>query len=92
MDTMSWLRLLLLLLVLLLTLLLSLLVINVLHKDLRPKLLVKDALLLQLLVLDTLLPKLLVLVGKLVELVFLRLTVFLQKIRRLIAAPAVSLS
>ena len=92
MDTMSWLRLLLQLLVLLLTLLLRLLVMNVLHKDLRPKLLVKDALLLQLPVLDTLRPKLLVLVGKVVELVFLRLTAFLQTIRRLIAALAVSLS
>ena len=87
MDTMRWLRLL-----VLLTLLLRLLVMNVLHKDLRPKLLIKDALLLQLPVLDTLRPKLLLLVGKVVELVFLRLTVFLQTIRRLIAALAVSLS
>ncbi len=87
MAIMSWLRLL-----VLLTLLLRLLVMNVLHKDLRPKLLVKDAPLLQPLMLDILLPKLLVLVGKLVELVFLRRTIFLQKIRRLIAAPAVSLS
>ena len=87
MAIMSWLRLL-----VLLTLLLRLLVMNVLHKDLRPKLLVKDALLLQLPVLDTLRPKLLVLVGKVVELVFLRLTAFLQTIRRLIAALAVSLS
>ena len=91
MDTMSWLRLL-LPLVLLLTLLLGLLVMNVLHKVLRPKLLVKDALLLQLPVLDLLRPKLLVLVGKVVELVFLRHTAFLQTIRRLIAALAVSLS
>ena len=87
MAIMSWLRLL-----VLPTLLLRLLVMNVLHKDLRPKLLVKDALLLQLPVLDTLRPKLLVLVGKVVELVFLRLTAFLQTIRRLIAALAVSLS
>ena len=87
MAIMRWLRLL-----VLLTLLLRLLVMNVLHKDLRPKLLVKDALLLQLPVLDTLRPKLLVLVGKVVELVFLRLTAFLQTIRRLIAALAVSLS
>ena len=87
MAIMSWLRLL-----VLPTLLLRLLVMNVLHKDLRPKLLVKDALLLQLPVLDTLRPKLLVLVGKVVELVFLRLTAFLQTIRRFIAALAVSLS
>ena len=77
MDTMRWLRLL-----VLDTLLPRLLVLNVLHTDLRPKLLV----------LDTLRPKLLVLVAKLVELALLRPTALLQTTRRLTAALAVSLS
>ena len=87
MDTMRWLRLL-----VLDTLLPWLLVLNVLHTDLRPKLLVLDTLLPKLPVLETLRAKLLVLVAKLVELALLRPTALLQTTRRLTAALAVSLS
>ena len=83
MDTMCWLRLL-----VLLTLLLRVLVMNVLHMDMRPKLLVLDALLPQPPVLATLRLKLLVLVAELVELALLRPTAF----RRLAAVLALSLS
>ena len=83
MDTMCWLRLL-----VLLTLLLRVLVMNVLHMDMRPKLLVLDALLPQLPVLDTLRLKLLVLVAELVELALPRPTAF----RCLAAVLALSLS
>ena len=57
------------------TLLPKLLVLNVLHTDLRPKLLVMDTLLPKLPVLDTPRPKQLVLVAKLVELALLRSTI-----------------
>ena len=83
MDTMCWLRLL-----VLLTLLLRVLVMNVLHMDMRPKLLVLDALLPQPPVLNILRLKLLVLVAELVELALLRPTAF----RRLAAVLALSLS
>ena len=83
MDTMCWLRLL-----VLLTLLLRVLVMNVLHMDMRPKLLVLDALLPQPPVLATLRLKLLVLVAELVELALPRPTAF----RRLAAVLALSLS
>ena len=87
MDTMHWLRLL-----MLDTLLLRLLVLNVLHTDLRPELLVLDTLLPELPVLDTLRRKLLVLVVKLVELALLRPTALLQTTRCLTAALSEYLS
>ena len=83
MDTMCWLRLL-----VLLTLLLRVLVMNVLHMDMRPKLLVLDGVLPQPPVLNVLRLKLLVLVAELVELALLRPTAF----RRLAAVLALSLS
>ena len=87
MDTMGWVRLL-----VLDTLLSRLPMLNVLHTDLRPKLLVMGTPLPKLPVLETLRPKLLVLVAKLVELALLRPTALLQTTRCLTAALAVSLS
>ncbi len=87
MDTMGWVRLL-----VLDTLLSRLLMLNVLHTDLRPKLLVLGTPLPRLPVLDTLRPKLLVPMAKLVELALLRRTALSQTTRCLTAALAESLS